>query len=64
MQIDIRETDDTFISAIKFGEGEALLTGDEDDGLLIIQSDGHSLTIYQESIPNLIKALHKARELW
>lgn len=64
MQIDVREIDDVTVDTINFGEDESLSIGDIEDDIFYVKSTEKSVPIYKDSIPNMIKALEKAQELW
>ena len=65
--IDIREEDGAPIDRIIFGSNNETLTWFESDPSNIIFVDEDNCTIesvQNKDIPNLIKALQKAQELW
>ena len=61
--IDVRDVNVIDVNEIVFGEGECLRQG-YDTAVFNMFSDGDNLVIHSKSIPNLIKALNMAKELW
>lgn len=66
-KIDIRNNDDVAITQIVFAEydgDEEIIESDRCDTITIKTCGNTRAAIYNRDIPNLIKALQKAQELW
>lgn len=68
-ELDIRDNGVSEIDTIRFGESDVLYFDKTEPYLVTIAFDGENpkeseTAVYIKDIPNLIKALQKAQELW